>query len=144
MQHDNDIPPWYKQFWPWFMIGMFIFTIGNMAQVSLDIQRDRNVLYREARGGNIENVYIIKVMNKGQQTRTLNLTVDGHPELSLEIRANRLTVEPSSLLQVPVNVQLDPAYMQGTNMPITFTVTAADDESVSATAESRFMGPSLR
>ena len=126
------------------MIGMFIYTLGNMAQVSLDIERDRNVLYREARGGDIENVYIIKVMNKGQQTRTYNLTVDGHPQLTLESRAQGLTVEPSSLLQVPVNVQLDPAHMQGTNMPITFTITAADDQSISATAQSRFMGPTLR
>ncbi|PRB81938.1 cytochrome c oxidase accessory protein CcoG [Pseudomonas sp. MYb185] len=126
------------------MIGMFIFTIGNLAQVSLDVQRDRNVLYREARGGHIENVYIIKVMNKGQQTRTFDLSVEGHPELQLQMSAGRLTVEPSSLLQVPVNVQLDPAFMQGTNMPITFIVTAADDTGISAQSESRFMGPTIR
>ena len=126
------------------MIGMFIFTLSNMAQVALDVQRDRNVLYREARGGNIENVYIIKVMNKGQETRTFNLSVEGHPQLSLEMQASRLTVEPSSLLQVPVNVQLAPEYMQGTNMPITFVVTAVDDEGISARSESRFMGPTLR
>ncbi|MEJ6657048.1 MAG: FixG Ig-like domain-containing protein, partial [Pseudomonas sp.] len=126
------------------MIGMFILTIGNMAQVSLDVQRDRNVLYREARGGAIENVYIIKVMNKGQQTRTFNLTVEGHPELNLQLANDRLTIQSSSLLQVPVNVQLDPEFMQGTNMPITFIVTAADDESISATSESRFMGPTIR
>ncbi len=58
--------------------------------------------------------------------------------------AGRLTVEPSSLLQVPVNVQLDPAFMQGTNMPITFIVTAADDAGISAQSESRFMGPTIR
>ncbi|HIZ49949.1 MAG TPA: cytochrome c oxidase accessory protein CcoG [Candidatus Pseudomonas excrementavium] len=126
------------------MIGMFILTIGNMAQVNLDVQRDRNVLYREARGGAIENVYIIKVMNKGQETRTFNLAVEGHPELELILAADRLTVAPSSLLQVPVNVQLEPEFMQGTNMSITFIVTAADDDSVSATSESRFMGPTLR
>mgnify|MGYP001945861967 CR=1 FL=1 len=126
------------------MIGMFIFTLSNMAQVALDVQRDRNVLYREARGGNIENVYIIKVMNKGQEPRTFNLSVEGHPQLSLEMQASRLTVEPSSLLQVPVNVQLAPEYMQGTNMPITFVVTEVDDEGISARSESRFMGPTLR
>ena len=126
------------------MIGMFIVTLSNMAQVALDVQRDRNVLYREARGGNIENVYIIKVMNKGQEPRAFNLSVEGHPQLSLEMQASRLTVEPSSLLQVPVNVQLAPEYMQGTNMPITFVVTAVDDEGISARSESRFMGPTLR
>ena len=126
------------------MITMFIVTLSNLAQVSLDVERDRNVLYREARGGNIENVYIIKVMNKGQQTRTFDLSVEGHPELQLQMSAGRLTVEPSSLLQVPVNVQLDPAFMQDTNMPITFIVTAADDTGISAQSESRFMGPTIR
>ena len=83
-------------------------------------------------------------MNKGQQPRTFNLEVEGHPELKLELRSNRLQVEPSSLLQVPVNVQLSPDYIQGSNMPITFVVTAADDDSVSASVESRFMGPAPR
>lgn len=127
------------------MITMFILTLGNMAQVTVDVQRDRNVLYREARGGDIENVYIIKIMNKSQQPRSFNLTVEGHPELSLNIRTSALDVQPSSLLQVPVSVQLNPGNMQGsTSMPITFKVTAADDADISASSESRFMGPSLR
>jgi hypothetical protein len=41
-------------------------------------------------------------------------------------------------------VQLDPAYMQGTNMPIHFRVTALDDADISAVSESRFMGPTIR
>lgn len=27
MQHDNDIPPWYKQFWPWFLISILVFAV---------------------------------------------------------------------------------------------------------------------
>ncbi len=126
------------------MIGLFIVTVGSLAQVSLDVERDRNVLYREVRGGNIENVYIVKIFNKSQQERTYSLSVEGHPELILEVPANRLSVEPSSLLQLPVNVQLDPGFMQGTNMPIVFRVTALDDDSISATSESRFLGPTVR
>ncbi|QJD57795.1 cytochrome c oxidase accessory protein CcoG [Pseudomonas sp. gcc21] len=126
------------------MIGLFIATVANMAQVSLDVERDRNVLFREARGGNIENVYIIKLFNKSQQQQTYTLTVDGHPGLTLELAENRLAVEPSSMLQLPVSVQLDPASMEGTNIPVTFQVTALDDPDISAEAESRFMGPTLR
>jgi cytochrome c oxidase accessory protein FixG len=126
------------------MIGLFMVTVSNLAQVSLDVQRDRNVLYREVRGGHIENVYIIKVFNKSQSERTYRLEVEGHPELILDIPENRMTVEPSTLLQLPVSVQLDPAYMQGTNMPIHFRVTALDDADISAVSESRFMGPTIR
>ncbi|WP_304640052.1 cytochrome c oxidase accessory protein CcoG [Pseudomonas sp.] len=126
------------------MIGLFIFTVSSLAQVTLDVQRDRNVLYREVRGGNIENVYIIKVFNKTQNERTFALSVEGHPELILEVPANRMTIQPNTLLQLPVNVQLDPAFLEETNMPIRFRVTATDDDSISATSESRFMGPTLR
>lgn len=126
------------------MIGLFIFTVSSMAEVAVDVQRDRNVLYREARGGEIENVYIIKVFNKSSEPRTYDLAVQGHPELSLSLPANRLTVSPNSTLQLPVTVQLDPAFMDGTNMAIEFEVTAEGDPTISATAESRFMGPTLR
>lgn len=126
------------------MIGLFIFTVVSLAEVSVDVERDRNVLYREARGGDIENVYIIKVFNKSSERRTFDLAVGGHPELSMGLPANRLTVDPNSMLQLPVTVQLDPAFMDGTNMAIEFRVTAEDDPDVSDTSESRFMGPTLR
>lgn len=126
------------------MIGLFIVTLGNLAQVSLDVQRDRNVLYRETRSGLIENVYIIRVSNRSNTETSYALSVEGHPELRLELPDARLTIEPSSSLQVPVNVQLDPAFMQGSNMPISFHVEAQGDDSISATIESRFMGPTLR
>ena len=65
------------------MIVMFIITVGNLAQVSLDIERDRNVLYRETRAGDIENVYIVKIFNKGQTERTYTIDVSGHPAISV-------------------------------------------------------------
>lgn len=27
MQNDENIPPWYKQFWPWFLIGILAFAV---------------------------------------------------------------------------------------------------------------------
>ena len=126
------------------MIGFFVVTLSNLAEVSMDVQRDRNVLYRETRGGLIENVYIIRINNRTNADASYQLTVEGHPELRLELPANRLSVEPGSSLQIPVNVQLDPAFMEGTNIPIRFHVEAADDSSISAGVDSRFMGPTLR
>ncbi|SDU11193.1 cytochrome c oxidase accessory protein CcoG [Halopseudomonas salegens] len=126
------------------MIGLFVVTLSNLAQVSMDVQRDRNVLYRETRSGMIENVYIIRINNRTNAEASYQLEVDGHPQLHLELPADRLTVEPSSSLQIPVNVQLDPVYMEGTNIPIRFHVEANDDSEINATVDSRFMGPTLR
>ena len=127
------------------MICLFIITVGNLSQVSLDIERDRNVLYRETSAGDVENVYIVKVFNKAQTERTYQIEVAGHPGLKLELPDNRLTVAPSHKLELPLNVQMDPAELGGaTNIPITFKVTATDDEDVHAEAESRFMAPQVR
>ncbi len=127
------------------MIVMFIITVGNLAQVSLDIERDRNVLYRETRAGDIENVYIVKIFNKGQTERTYTIDVSGHPALQLQMPDNRLTVAPSRKLELPVNIHMEPGALNGaTNIPITFVVTAEDDDSVQAEAESRFMAPQVR
>ena len=127
------------------MIGLFIITVGNISQVSLDIERDRNVLYRETRSGQIENVYIVKIFNKGATERSYNLSMEGHPGLTLELPDSRLTVGPSSKLQLPLNVQIDPAALDGeTNIPITFEVIATDDDSISAKSESRFLAPKVR
>tara|TARA_R110000737_G_scaffold275740_3_gene282656 strand:- start:530 stop:1252 length:723 start_codon:yes stop_codon:yes gene_type:complete len=127
------------------MIGLFIITVGNISQVSLDIERDRNVLYRETRSGQIENVYIVKIFNKGATERSYNLSMKGHPGLTLELPDSRLTVGPSSKLQLPLNVQIDPAALDGeTNIPITFEVIATDDDSISAKSESRFLAPKVR
>ena len=86
-----------------------------------------------------------KVFNKAQTERTYQIEVAGHPGLKLELPDNRLTVAPSHKLELPLNVQMDPAELGGaTNIPITFKVTATDDEDVRAEAESRFMAPQVR
>ncbi|HDZ57618.1 MAG TPA: cytochrome c oxidase accessory protein CcoG [Pseudomonas xinjiangensis] len=126
------------------MIGLFISTVSGLAKVSLDVERDRNVLFREVRGGDIENVYIIRIFNKSQEQQTYTLTVDGHPGLAMNLPANRLSVQPNRILQLPVNVQLDPALMETTNIPITFSITSLDDMDISAESESRFLGPTVR
>ena len=127
------------------MIGLFIITVGNISEVSLDIERDRNVLFRETHGGQIENVYIVKIFNKGTTERSYDLSMQGRPGLTLQLPDSRLLVGPSSKLQLPLNVQIDPAQLNGeTNIPITFEVIATDDDSVIATSESRFMAPKVR
>ena len=71
--------------------------------------------------------------------------MEGHPGLTLELPDSRLIVGPSSKLQLPLNVQIDPAALDGeTNMPITFEVIATDDDSISAKSESRFLAPKVR
>jgi cytochrome c oxidase accessory protein FixG len=126
------------------MIGLFAMTVSGLAKVSLDVSRDRNVLFREVSGGDIENIYIVRIFNKSQEPRSFVLSVEGHPQLRMDLRQDRLSLQANEHLQLPVNVRLDPQYMDGTNTSITFRVVATEDSDITAEAESRFMGPRIR
>ena len=90
-------------------------------------------------------MYIVKIFNKGTTERSYRLSMEGHEGLALHLPDRPLVVGPSSKLQLPLNVQIDPAELNGaTNIPITFEVVATDDNSVSASSESRFMAPKVR
>jgi cytochrome c oxidase accessory protein FixG len=63
------------------LLGL-LFTVGvvgllNRKTADLDAIRDRNALYRETATGQIENVYLLRVLNKKMLPRTFRLTVEG-------------------------------------------------------------------
>ena len=75
MQHDNDIPPpWYKQFWPWFLISILVFAVViglGLLYVSL-LNPDsmvRDNYYKEGRAINMH-------MGRDQAARELDLAAE--------------------------------------------------------------------
>jgi len=108
--------------------------------VILDIIRDRNTLYREIPGEMIENIYTLKIINQNNEARSFALSVDGVPELSLDGVGATVEVEGGGVLSLPVRARTGRDNAYGINN-ITFTVTATDDESVTVTEDSRFLGP---
>jgi cytochrome c oxidase accessory protein FixG len=52
-----------------------VIGLANRKSADLDIIRDRNALYRETQKGEIENVYLLRILNKQMKPRTLSLTV---------------------------------------------------------------------
>src|SRR5690606_30895365 len=72
MQQQNGIPPWYKQFWPWFLIGILVFAVViglGLVYVSL-LNPDsmvRDNYYKEGRAINMH-------MGGYHRARDLNLS----------------------------------------------------------------------
>ncbi len=72
MQHDDNIPPWYKQFWPWFLISILVFAVVigmGLLWVSL-LNPDsmvRDNYYKEGRAINMH-------MGRDQMARELDLS----------------------------------------------------------------------
>ena len=79
---------------------LFIITIATKSNVEINILRDRNVFARNVAGQKVQNSYIIKVLNKTNETRTFTLHAEGLE--GLEIVNNQPFVIPAA--QVYENV----------------------------------------
>ena len=55
------------------MCGLFVAQIAAVDPAGLSVIRDRNQLFRTNSSGEVENTYTLKVINKTQQTQTINL-----------------------------------------------------------------------
>ncbi|WP_349569576.1 cytochrome c oxidase accessory protein CcoG [Azotobacter salinestris] len=124
------------------MTSVFGYAVSNRSLVELDVLKDR-VLYRENDDGRIENVYILKVMNKAQRDLTFVIDAEGLDGLiyegQREVRANA-----GEILSIPVELSLDPDKLPSSTNDIVFRIQSADDPSIHQDAESRFIGPSVR
>ena len=104
MQHDNDIPPpWYKQFWPWFMVSILVFAVViglGLLYVSL-LNPDsmvRDNYYKEGRAINMH-------MGRDQAARELDLTAEFSIDeltgsVSLQLHGKLETLPSQLLLEI--------------------------------------------
>ncbi|WP_373185686.1 FixH family protein [Halopseudomonas sp.] len=96
---DNDIAPWYKQFWPWFLIGILVFAVViglGLLFISIVYQDSmvRDNYYKEGRAINMH-------LGRDQMARDLALGAtfeidDLTGEISLKL-AGDLPALPSTL-----------------------------------------------
>ncbi len=106
----------------------------------LDVIRDRNTLYREIADDMIENSYTLKVINQDNDERSFAIDVRGVEGIELDGAGESVVVEGGGVLSLPVRVRVHRDIAYGI-MNIEFIVSALDDDSVSVTEDSRFLGP---
>lgn len=93
MQHDEIIPPWYKQFWPWFIIGILVFAVViglGLLFIALANQDSmvRDNYYKEGRAINMhlgrdqmaEDLRLSSAFTVDDLTGEISLTLDGELE----------------------------------------------------------------
>ena len=91
----------------------------------VDIIRDRATMARLVKGGEIENVYRIHVMNATEQEQTFVLAVEGLPHLALaEGVRTAVTIGPEQSASVPVQVRLPYGEASPGSHRIAFVVSA--------------------
>ncbi len=123
------------------LFGIFVYSIANRSPVELDVIRDRNALYREVPGGYIENVYMLRLLNKQQQAQSFTLSASGLPDLVIDHGAERLTLEPGEILTVPARLRVPRGAAAEGRYDVVIEVRSLDDPDVGTRHRSRFFMP---
>jgi len=125
------------------VMGFFV-SISLRTPVGLDVMRDRNALYRTLPDGSIENVYLVRILNKDTASHNYVLTASGLPGISLETGgsgdAASHEVGPGEVYSVPVRVRVPRGEASGSH-EILLEVAAEDAPRLKASREARFLGP---
>lgn len=116
------------------------FAIINRSPIDLDIIRDRNSLFRETGMGMIENVYTLKIINKDILPHEYQLSVDGLPDMKLNLPKNKIFAESGAVVEIPLSVEMDPENLQQRTSEIFFNLQAVNSK-LKIREEARFLGP---
>ncbi|MDF2445510.1 MAG: ccoG [Moraxellaceae bacterium] len=122
-----------------------VFAVSLALRVPLEAEaiRDRNQLFRENSEGMIENVYLIKVLNKSQKADRYRVTVTGNEHIRLR-EPLTLNVKAGEQVSVPVTLIADPGLLDSSKYDINFTVASLDNPKIDKEVESRFLAPAMR
>ena len=87
------------------MLAAFVWALSARSMLSIDSAKDRS-MFRENQLGQIENTYLLKVINKTQQPQRYGLALLDSPGLRLDA-PQQLQLNPGEILDVPVTVVLE-------------------------------------
>ena len=128
----------------------FVAALALRKPVGLDVLHDRNTLYRRLDSGVIENVYLLKIMNKGGRAQDFRVSIeagDGDDGDGDDVRYRLdpadpvFAVAPGEVFNAAVRVRRDAWTDEHTRTGLHFTVTAVGDPGLQARAEARFFAP---
>ena len=122
-----------------------IFTVGATGlalrkPLGFDVIRDRNALYRELAGGEIENVYNLRIFNKDQRPRTYLLGLEGLPGARLDAEHDAWQVGAGAVLSIVVRVVVPAGTLHG-GRDLRFVLADIADPSRRVVEKARFIAP---
>jgi polyferredoxin len=138
-------------------VGLFV-ALALRKPVALDVIHDRNTLYRTLETGEIENVYLLKIMNKDADPKEFVVTVGALDpqrdprEYRLDPSSPRFRVASGQVFNAAVRVRRnawdDRAGLSGQAVrpsepaaALKFTIAETDNPKLTASSEARFFAP---
>jgi cytochrome c oxidase accessory protein FixG len=120
-------------------VGFFV-SISLRTPVGLDVMRDRNALYRTLPDGSIENVYLLRILNKDTRPHRYVFAASGLPGIAIETDQREHAVAPGEVFSLAARVRV-PAGAAAGSHEIRLEVSAVDAPALLASRDARFLGP---
>ena len=118
----------------------FAWSITHRNLAGVDVLRDRNALYRELADGAVENVYVVKIMNKDARAHEFTVTATGVPGLSVNYGSQPIWVGAGQLTSVPVRIRVPRDAVKG-GVTLHVEIRSVGEPSLGASAKARFLAP---
>ena len=120
---------------------MFVYFLVSRVPVELDVIRDRGQLYVEQPDNTIMNTYTVKILNMDTSPQRFVLSVSGIDGIIMNNPVD-LMIPSGDIAELPVRLSYDKSQLTKANNVIVFKVQSPAQPDLSATQESRFLGPS--
>ena len=115
-----------------------IIGIANREPLLVDVIRDKQ-LYRLTENGGIENVYQLRLVNKSNEARTFNVSLQETGDIVLAEAPVIIRAEPEQVLTLPITLRAAAGTVKG-RKDVHFVI-STDGIKEDVVEESRFFGP---
>jgi cytochrome c oxidase accessory protein FixG len=121
------------------MVGALVAALQMRPMVSLDVIKDRG-LFRENAQGQIENIYLLKIINKTAQPQRYHLRLLDAEGFELH-GTTEFSIPPGEMSEMPVSVALLAERPTSSSQALAFEIRDSDQPAVRSVARSRFVAP---
>jgi cytochrome c oxidase accessory protein FixG len=121
------------------MIGALVVALQLRPMVSLDVIKDRG-LFRENAQGQIENIYLLKVINKTAQPQRYHLRLLDAEGFELH-GSTEFSIPAGEMSELPVSVAMLAERPASSSQELAFEIRDSDQPAVRSVARSRFVAP---
>lgn len=124
-----------------FLFLSVVIGIATRSPVSVDVIRDRNSLYRETNNKMVENVYTLKIINKGLNHTYFSVSAIGLEKAEVLQEDRYISVSKGEVRSTVIRVRADPDTLKKRVSEFIFVV-ESDDLRYRLSKSARFIGPS--
>lgn len=123
--------------------GVLVWGLATMSPIDVKVLHERAPLFVQMSTGEIQNKYIVKVVNKSSTPMTVNIVVDGVDDL-VYIADQNIAVPPGDVASSVLLVRLPKKQIKDANTPIQIHIQDSTTPAIKSTYTSMFIAPKPR